>query len=1049
MDPTNGNVYVCTSMDPKTMVYACNIRGPQGPQGGKGDTGATGPQGPEGPAGYVKRFVASAAAVEEVGDAYVDTNGHLMVCTSIDPLTFDDAGDIRGPQGEQGPKGAKGDMGYVRAFVPNAAAVTAVGQGYVDANGHLQVCISLEPSATFEDAGSIKGPQGEQGIQGIQGPQGTQGVQGEQGPKGETGEGFSIYRTYASIAAMEADAANVPEGKFVMISSTVADPDNAKLYVKGASTFSFVTDMSGAQGIQGPQGEQGIQGPQGEQGATGATGPQGPQGPKGEDGADGTVVEGHINADYIVGSDPLLHNIEIDDNVYVIDTYMPIDPNIFPVTEDNIDDICESLDTELIKKFIGEADGHCTVAVDDQGNNWVWEGIDEHVADVTYYKGDNTVITCRVEVVTDSETGDSWVVVDNIQTSVGYDGVKQVSDKLLEIDPAESERERYSAEFYEAFWGYLTYHNISEPIYGTPEGTISQNYLEWVSSLYFVVSSSYGLIRINISDLDTLEATSENSWDFSGTVYPNIGSSAHYDVIVRVSVETDAETGDIRIYFGDINIEGEECHNRYVHLQPLSHFNNYPTTPGNYKLSVDQYGKISYETLVEGTPVVANPTLAGGEANLTSIQVGNTKYAVPSGGDSEVAFDKKILSEDALVWENDQAPVEELPNAMFNCSELDVEWWLHQIGEGVERHILNLPQDFRFTFIYNSHDFETFSSARGKDMIFDIVEEPVQYDHHYNNISFEATSEMSGDIIFDFGNEREIDIGVGVKSDIETGDNYVVFADTITKEGDFSDINIQKIIFWIPSCNTHYEAAESGSSVVANPTLVGTEANLTGLEVDGIKYKVSGSGSSVIANPTLVGTEADLTGLQVGETKYKVSNVTVIDVAGSLITSIDSATLAKLKANPEKFILKDGTDAEQTEDGSFVYCYFAKRTIGNYAPYVYHSLILTSLSGGRFMREVVVDAGTGALQKSDVSLGVAFKNKSASNWVSDSTFSDYAYKCVISCPGITSDSIVYVAYSNEQLNSGNYAPMVETGYNTVTIWSKVNTSITIPMIKEI
>ena len=371
MDPTNGNVYVCTSMDPKTMVYACNIRGPQGPQGGKGDTGATGPQGPEGPAGYVKRFVASAAAVEEVGDAYVDTNGHLMVCTSIDPLTFDDAGDIRGPQGEQGPKGAKGDMGYVRAFVPNAAAVTAVGQGYVDANGHLQVCISLEPSATFEDAGSIKGPQGEQGIQGIQGPQGTQGVQGEQGPKGETGEGFSIYRTYASIAAMEADAANVPEGKFVMISSTVADPDNAKLYVKGASTFSFVTDMSGAQGIQGPQGEQGIQGPQGEQGATGATGPQGPQGPKGEDGADGTVVEGHINADYIVGSDPLLHNIEIDDNVYVIDTYMPIDPNIFPVTEDNIDDICESLDTELIKKFIGEADGHCTVAVDDQGNNWV------------------------------------------------------------------------------------------------------------------------------------------------------------------------------------------------------------------------------------------------------------------------------------------------------------------------------------------------------------------------------------------------------------------------------------------------------------------------------------------------------------------------------------------------------------------------------------------------------------------------------------------------------------------------------------------------------
>ena len=34
----------------------------------------------------------------------------------------------------------------------------------------------------------------------------------------------------------------------------------------------------------------------------------------------------------------------------------------------------------------------------------------------------------------------------------------------------------------------------------------------------------------------------------------------------------------------------------------------------------------------------------------------------------------------------------------------------------------------------------------------------------------------------------------------------------------------------------------SGSEVVANPTLAGTETNLTGLEVDGTKYAVSGGG---------------------------------------------------------------------------------------------------------------------------------------------------------------------------------------------------------------
>ena len=91
------------------------------------------------------------------------------------------------------------------------------------------------------------------------------------GPQGPTGEGFAIYKTYASITDMEADAANVEEGKFVMITSTEDDPDNAKLYVKAESGFNYVTDLSGAQGIQGPQGEPGVQGPQGEPGKDGVT----------------------------------------------------------------------------------------------------------------------------------------------------------------------------------------------------------------------------------------------------------------------------------------------------------------------------------------------------------------------------------------------------------------------------------------------------------------------------------------------------------------------------------------------------------------------------------------------------------------------------------------------------------------------------------------------------------------------------------------------------------------------------------------------------------
>lgn len=80
------------------------------------------------------------------------------------------------------------------------------------------------------------------------------------GPQGETGKAFSIYKTYPSVEAMNEDAANVPEGSFVLIASTEGDPDNAKLYVKATDTFTYLSDLSGAQGIQGEPGKNGAPG---------------------------------------------------------------------------------------------------------------------------------------------------------------------------------------------------------------------------------------------------------------------------------------------------------------------------------------------------------------------------------------------------------------------------------------------------------------------------------------------------------------------------------------------------------------------------------------------------------------------------------------------------------------------------------------------------------------------------------------------------------------------------------------------------------------------
>lgn len=126
--------------------------------------------------------------------------------------------------------------------------------------------------AGWESRGSFKGPQGEKGDTGDTGAQGPQGPQGIQGIQGEA---FSIAKIYASVDAMNADfsGGDVSVGQFVLIDTgNVEDADNAKLYVKSESGYSYITDLSGATGMQGPQGVQGAKGDTGAKGDKGDTG---------------------------------------------------------------------------------------------------------------------------------------------------------------------------------------------------------------------------------------------------------------------------------------------------------------------------------------------------------------------------------------------------------------------------------------------------------------------------------------------------------------------------------------------------------------------------------------------------------------------------------------------------------------------------------------------------------------------------------------------------------------------------------------------------------
>ena len=158
-------------------------QGPQGPQGipgaagAKGDIGLTGPQGAQGVPGIqglqgvagvqgaqgvagvgvtmkgsyatMASFIA-AALVGNPGDAWIITSDGSLMVWNATTSSWNDAGDIQGPQGLQGPQGAQGPQGI---------------QG-------LQ---------------GVKGDTGLQGLQGLQGIQGPKGETGTAGAKGDTG----------------------------------------------------------------------------------------------------------------------------------------------------------------------------------------------------------------------------------------------------------------------------------------------------------------------------------------------------------------------------------------------------------------------------------------------------------------------------------------------------------------------------------------------------------------------------------------------------------------------------------------------------------------------------------------------------------------------------------------------------------------------------------------------------------------------------------------------------------------------------------------------
>ena len=155
---------------------------------------------------------------------------------------------------------------------------------------------------------------------------------GATGPTGPGGLGFTIAKTYSSVAQLTADTSptGISAGQFALIDTgDTQNAENSRLYVWTGSTYTYTSDLSGAQGIVGPTGPAGTDGIIGVDGATGPTGPAGAVGPTGPAGTAPTGGASYYTGDIVISANSAQYTaptwLPCDGAMYTPGTYPQLD----------------------------------------------------------------------------------------------------------------------------------------------------------------------------------------------------------------------------------------------------------------------------------------------------------------------------------------------------------------------------------------------------------------------------------------------------------------------------------------------------------------------------------------------------------------------------------------------------------------------------------------------------------------------------------------------------------------------------------------------------
>lgn len=140
---------------------------------------------------------------------------------------------------------------------------------------------------------------------------------------------------------------------------------------------------------------------------------------------------------------------------------------------------------------------------------------------------------------------------------------------------------------------------------------------------------------------------------------------------------------------------------------------------------------------------------------------------------------------------------------------------------------------------------------------------------------------------------------------LEVSDKAVLPGNTTIGEIDYKDL--EKLLRAIETLGGQITTVADGgggggTEVIANPTMSGGEADLTGLQVGATKYKIE-IPINVVANPTVTSSDPALSSIQIGEGKYRITSGSGTEVIPNPEPSGDEDILYRIQIDGAKFIV--------------------------------------------------------------------------------------------------------------------------------------------------